>query len=203
MESKLSISRKSACWRNVRQYFMEKSYINEELSLFKRMKSVFLPLFVSLVILFTLVISFNKKIDWKIGFIIVSFYVIVFAIYSYFKTKSYVYAIRIIEKKLIIDGQTFNTKWTDNLDIDNNLYITLKGEAQGKTGSEYVLILKSKNKTYKINSLYNWDYFKLIELFKELKMEKGEKIISDEKFLIDRIEKTALGFSSFEINFGD
>ena len=181
---------------------VEKSYINEELSLFKRMKSTFLPLFACMIILFTIVAAFNGKMNWYVYLILICCYTIAFAILTYFKTKSYIYAVHINEEKLIINGQTFNSKWTDNVEI-NNLKLELKGEAQGRGHSEYVLILKSRDKKYKINSLYNWDYFKLLELFKELKMVKGEKIILDEKFVMDRIEKKALGYSIIDINFGD
>jgi hypothetical protein len=180
----------------------EKSYINEELSLFKRMKSVFLPLFASTIILFTIVAMLNGKVEWFIYFLLISIYTVFFAIVTYFQSKSYIYAVHIKGTIIIIDGQTFNTKWTDNIEICN-LKIEIKGEAQGKGHSEYVIILKSPDKKYKINSLYNWDYFKLIELFKELKISKDEKIIFDENFLIDRIEKKALGYSIIDINFGE
>lgn len=181
---------------------LEKSYINEELSLFKRIKSTFLPLFVSMVILFSIGSAFDGKMNWYIHLILICFHTIAFAILTYFKTKSYIYSVHINGGNLIINGQTFNSKWTDNVEI-NNLKLEIKGEAQGRGHSEYVLILKSRDKKYKINSLYNWDYFKLLELFKELKMLKGEKIILDEKFIMDRIKKKALGYSMIDINFGD
>ena len=51
--------------------------------------------------------------------------------------------------------------------------------------------LKTKEKKYRINRLFNWNNFTLYEIFKTFKTVKKEKIIIDEKSLIDGIEKRA------------
>ena len=58
------------------------------------------------------------------------------------------------------------------------------------------------NKTYDINRLFNWNYTTLLELFHEFKKQKNEKIIWDEKYLLEFMEKKSKGMSSFQIAFG-
>ncbi len=168
----------------------ETTYTTGQISFIKRIKHIFIPLLVSLFILITFLVAFSEKIDLIIFIIFFCFHFLLIALHSLFRSKSYIYEISIRESQVILREQNFNNENEYKYQIED-LKVELKSENRQH---EFVIVLKAKNRKFKINSLYNWNYFKLIELFKNLKQIKQEKIILDEKFVLDKVENKAYGF---------
>lgn len=106
-----------------------------------------------------------------------------------YRSVNYIYEIQIDANEVRILGERYNEKWIEENEIQNlNISINVK---HTKNGNHYYLVIKSSNKTFVINKLFNWNYFILYKLYEEFKAAKSEKIIRDEKFLLSAIEKKA------------
>ena len=139
------------------------------------------------------IILFSIK-DNKFGIIqtiFAVFFLTIIVIITLKESIDYIYEVRIDSKNIKIYGYKLNQKWEKTLDLRKvNIQII---ERRSKTGSivGYLIDLKTKEKKFRINKLFNWNNFRLYELFNTFKSIKEEKIIIDEKSLIDGIEKRA------------
>ena len=123
------------------------------------------------------------------------------ALTAHFTAKTYFYEVEINENSLTLRGDSVDKPLTIELPIsETNIYPKSKGKGRGNV--EYFIRFKHNNKTYDINRLFNWNYSTLLELFHEFKKQKNEKIIWDEKYLLEFMEKKAKGMSSLQIAFG-
>jgi hypothetical protein len=91
-------------------------------------------------------------------------------------------------------GYEFNTKWEEEIDIQKT-EIKIKSKTRGRFNIHYLLRLTCEKEVYDINKLFNWDYFTIVEIYKEFKNIKEEKIILDEKFILDNVLNKAKGLS--------
>ncbi len=125
------------------------------------------------------------------GIIILGFSVIQ-AIISIASAWTFVNEVKFTEDKIIIGGANINTHWYREFDIKNS-QIKIKSEGRGRGKVGYYLTLSSPGQSIDINRTFNWDYTSLLTIFNEFKRLKGEKIIFDEKYFLDIIEKKANG----------
>lgn len=123
------------------------------------------------------------------------------ALTAHLTAKTYFCEVEIKKNSLILRGDSANRPLTIELPIsETNIYPKSKGKGKGNV--EYFIRFKHNNKTYDINRLFNWEYSILLELFHEFKNQKNEKLIWDEKYLLEFMEKKSRGMSSFQIAFG-
>ena len=123
------------------------------------------------------------------------------ALTAHLTAKTYFYEVEINKNSLTLRGDSANRSLTIELPIsETNIYPKSKGKGRGNV--EYFIRFKHNNKTYDINRLLNWNYAILLELFHEFKKQKNEKIIWDEKYLLEFMEKKSRGMTSFQIAFG-
>lgn len=101
---------------------------------------------------------------------------------------------------MIITGYRFNTHWRKEFNIPASS-IQIKSQGKGRGNVEYYFRVSSQNHSIKINYDFNWDYPSLLGMFHEFKRIKGEKIIFDEKYFLDIMEKKAQGLSTSDIAF--
>jgi hypothetical protein len=126
---------------------------------------------------------------------------IVYMIIALFKARTLVNEVRITEDKIIVTGHNFNARWDREIDIKAS-DIKIKSQGRGRGNVEYYLRIVSPDKIVDINKSFNWDYSSLLTIFHEFKRIKEEKIIFDEKYFLDIMEKKANGFSILEIASG-
>ncbi|MWB92889.1 hypothetical protein GON26_00780 [Flavobacterium sp. GA093] len=126
-----------------------------------------------------------------ISILFILFFLFVFLFITYNESKEFVYKIEFENEKINIFGSNFDNDWIEIFEI-KKVNIQIRKHVS-KTGSVigYTIIFKSGKKKITINRLYNWNNFDLHQIFTEFKKIKGEKIIIDEKSLIDGIKKKA------------
>jgi hypothetical protein len=107
------------------------------------------------------------------------------------KSKSNVDLITFEENRIIINGETFNTKWLKTLNIkETSVEIQSNGPSrQGLRAAIFYLKIKNKKDSYIINSFETYSDEGIIEIFNEFKKFKNEKIIVDERLTILRIQE--------------
>jgi len=106
---------------------------------------------------------------------------------------TFVNEVKITDDNMIVTGHTFDTQWDKEINIKtSNIKIKSKGRGRGRV--DYYLQIISDEKTIDINRTFTWDYSSLLTIFNEFKRIKGEKIILDEKYYLDIMEKKANGF---------
>jgi hypothetical protein len=131
------------------------------------------------------------------------FFIIVgllFIIENYINSLNFICEIKINKEKITLIGYEFNREWEKEIDIKKT-EIEIKSKATSRSNIEYLLRLSCEKKVYDINKLYNWDYFTIIELYKEFKNIKEQKIILDEKFILDNVLNKAKGISPLDVLF--
>ena len=149
------------------------------------------------IVVVTLILLSKPKFHW-ITFIIYIIGFVVWAIFLIFSTKRFVSEIEFNHQTISISGYDFNTIWRETYNLED-VNIKIRSVARGKGRYEYVLRFSTPKTNYIINDLFNWNYFELIKIFTEFKNSKNEKIILDEKFMIDNMEKKAHGLSDLDI----
>ena len=126
-----------------------------------------------------------------ISILFILFFLFVSLYITYDESKEFVYKIEFENEKINIFGSNFDNDWIEKFEIKKvNIQIRKR---VSKTGSVigYMIVFKSAKKKITLNKLYNWNNFALHQIFTEFKKLKGEKIIIDEKSLIDGIKKKA------------
>jgi hypothetical protein len=107
------------------------------------------------------------------------------------RSKSNVDLITFEENRIIINGETFNTKWLKSLNIkETSIEIQSSGSSrQGLRAAIFYLKIKNKKDNYIINSFETYSDEGIIQIFNEFKKFKDEKIIVDERLIILRIQE--------------
>lgn len=109
-------------------------------------------------------------------------------LYAHWITKQYFHEVELTDNHVILRGDSQNKPLTIELPIsETDIFIESKGKGRGNV--EYFIRFQHGSKTYDINRLFNWNYSKLLELFHAFKNLKNEKIIWDEKYLLEFMEK--------------
>lgn len=106
------------------------------------------------------------------------FLIICFLIGIYYHTdkiRTIVNEIKFSGDKLQIIGQDFNSKYEDNLDI-NNVMLEIQQEELRKNKTRYCLEIYSDDKYYYLNKFNDWQYSTLAEIVDEYKMKTGKTV---------------------------
>ena len=117
---------------------------------------------------------------------------IVYMIVAVFNARTFVNEVKITDDKMIVTGHTFDTRWDKEINIKTS-DIKIKSKGRGRGNVDYYLQIITGEKTVDINRSFTWDYPSLLTIFHEFKRIKGEKIIFDEKYFLDIMEKKANG----------
>lgn len=170
----------------------------EQIDYIKRLKKEFLAGFL---ILTTIIIyvHFKNSSTVEITAALIGITGLGLSLAAHLTAKTYFYEVEIKDGILTIRGDSMNKPLTIQLPISET---SIFPKSKGKGNVEYFIRFKQSNKTYDINRLFNWNYKVLIELFHSFKEAKNEKIIWDEKYLLEFMDRKSKGISSFEIAFG-
>lgn len=122
-------------------------------------------------LLFSLIVLFSlKNNDFGIIEVILVLYILlVILVTTLMKSIDYIYEVRIDSEKIRIFGEKFNQNWNVNLELRKvNIKII---ERRTKSGSivGYLIELRVKNKKFRINKLFNWNNFTLMNYLQHLK----------------------------------
>jgi hypothetical protein len=170
------------------------------LTFWTRVRKEFLAGFLIMTAIMLYIYFKNKKGLGLIGLMIFGFGVI-YMIISLIKAKTFVNEVKITQDKIVVTGYDFDSRWDSEIDIKTS-DIKIKSKGRGRGNVDYYFTIASGNKTVDINRSFNWDYPALLTIFREFKRIKGEKIIFDEKYYLDIMEKKANGFSAWDIASG-
>ena len=143
---------------------------------------------------------FKNGNDFKFSGLILVFGLI-YVIVASFRARTFDNEVKITEDKIVVTVYSFNSPVDKEFDIKTS-DIKIKSKGQGRGNVEYYLRVSSSDKAVDINRSFNWDYSSLLTIFNEFKRIKGEKIIFDEKYFLDIMEKKANGFSTLDIASG-
>lgn len=142
------------------------------------------------VILYT---YFKEGNDFRISGLMILGFGVVYMIVALYKARTFVNEVKITEDKIIVTGYNFDSRWEKEIDIKTS-DIGIKSEGRGRGNVEYYLRINSSGRTVDINRSFNWDYSSILIIFHEFKLVKQEKIILDEKYFLNIMEKKADGF---------
>jgi hypothetical protein len=170
------------------------------LTFWTRVRKEFLAAFLVITLIF-LYTYFKGKSDFGlIGLMILGFGA-VYMIVALFKARTFVNEVKIVDDKIIVSGHDFDRRWDREINVKNS-GIKIKSKGRGRGNVEYYLTIISSGNKIDINRSFTWDYFSLLTIFREFKRIKGEKIIFDEQYFLDIMEKKANGFSTWDIASG-
>ncbi|MDX6181531.1 hypothetical protein SGQ44_06680 [Flavobacterium sp. Fl-77] len=163
----------------------ESEYKNFNQRLFSLKNLLFL---VNLIVISSVIIIFNLSIFYII--IIELFLLTIFVFIIINRSKSNIDIISFKENNIILNGETFNTKWEKIINIkETQIEIQSIGSKQGLRGAIFYLILKNKKDNYIINSFETYSDEGIMQIFNEFKKFKDEKIIIDERLVLLRIQE--------------
>ena len=121
--------------------------------------------------------SFSGNLaNYRTHFLI--FLIICFLIGIYYHTdkiRTIVNEIRFSGDNLQIIGQDFNSKYEDNLDI-NDIMLEIQEEELRKNKTRYCLEIYSDDKYYYLNKFNDWQYSTLAEIVDEYKIKTGKTV---------------------------
>jgi len=122
---------------------------------------------------------------------IVEFVLSVFFIgFIIYESKTNIHIITFEENNIILEGETFNKKWKKSINIkETQIFLKSIGSRTGICGVIFYITLKNSKKSYTINSFQTFSEEKILEIFNEFKKLKEEKIIIDEKIILNRIQE--------------
>ena len=168
------------------------------LTFWTRVRKEFLVgfLIVTAIVLYT---YFKEKNDFGIFRLMILGFGVVYMLVALFKARTFVNEVKIAKDKIIVTGHNFDSRWDKEIDIKTS-DIKIKSEGHGRGNVEYYLRIISSDKTVDINLSFTCDYSCLFKIFHEFKRIKGEKIVFDERYFLDIMEKKANGFSRLDID---
>jgi hypothetical protein len=164
----------------------ETEYKSFQQRLFNLKTFVFLALFI-----FYTYLIFNFKLLIPLYSIIIELLLSVFFItYIIYKSKTNIHIITFDEKKILLEGETFNKKWKKSINIlETEIILKSIGSRTGICGVIFYINFKNLKNTYTLNSFETYSDEKILEIFNEFKRLKEEKIIIDEKIILNRIQE--------------
>lgn len=170
----------------------EEIFDTEKLTFSERIKKDLGIKIIVFLFLIILPLSLQQKTNNALIVVLSFLYVLsLMIIITLVPAKKYIYQIRITSSEIKFYGKNFNKEWLEKFELKNTNIQIIEHKSKAGTIVGYKIIFKSANKKITVNKLYNWNNFNLYKLFTEFKNAKGEKIILDEKFLLDGIKKRA------------
>ncbi|WP_422356134.1 hypothetical protein [Roseivirga pacifica] len=170
----------------------------ENLTFQERFFKRFLSTSVIIIFLITISYLFSPSSNSSILVLILTGSLISLAITLFISTRTYIYEVHIESNNLVLKGDKTNQSFEVHLPISETIIeIKSKGRGRGKVG--YYLDFRYQKEDYQINRLFNWHYSRVLEVFYAFKKAKDEKIIFDEKYYLEIMEKKAQGKSDFLI----
>ncbi|AYB29329.1 hypothetical protein [Chryseolinea soli] len=113
---------------------------------------------------------------------------LVIGFFAVVRARTFIYEVRFLDGNLLVAGSHYNTRWEKQFDIRTTV-VQIKSQGRGPGRVNYFLRMVSGGKKVDINRSLNWDYTALLTIFNEFKRNKGEKIIFDEKYYLEIMEK--------------
>ncbi|MFM9989666.1 hypothetical protein [Flavobacterium sp.] len=156
-----------------------------------------LPLIIILVwiiLLFVERILRNNGIKLR-GILILLLVFIVSTVIAIAQSKNYVTSVNIENGNIRFIGYNYDNKYSKELDL-NEVKVSIR--FQGKRNVDYFLEFKAGRKKFLINELKNWNYNDVADLFRSFKTAKNEKVIFDDEYWLDVMEKKAKGMTSYQ-----
>lgn len=101
-----------------------------------------------------------------------------------------IYKIEFIDKSIVISGDWMNKPFSKRIGL-NNSDMEIRAGSRGPGQVYYFLRLSSETDVFDINKIENWDYYVLEDIFKTYKSIKSERIIWDDKFMLEDMMKKA------------
>lgn len=162
-------------------------YKVEKLGYFERLKKQTLyPFLILLPIIFIIYIDQRLTVEAEFSIVAVTLFFLI--LISHLKAKSCFHEVTIDNDRLILQGDNLNKLLIVELPVSETT-IQIKSKGGGAGSIDYYLCFTYQGQKHQINRLFNWNYADLIDLIYDFKREKGEKIIWDEKYLIEHMEK--------------
>jgi hypothetical protein len=148
-----------------------------------------LAFLIEFIIYSSLIIFFNLSKIYTVTIGLFLFAICGFIIIN--RSKNNVDLITFEENRIILSGETFNTKWLKSLNIkETSIEIQSSGSSRvGLSGANFYLKVKNKEDNYIINSFETYSDEGIIQIFNEFKKFKEEKIIVDERLVLLRIQE--------------
>ena len=113
-----------------------------------------------------------------------------FSAFYIYRSKNNIHKISIDKNIVILNGETFNKKWETIVEIAKiRIVLSTRASRQGICGCEFYIKLKNDNMNYCLSSFNSFSDEELISIFNEFKISKGEKIIINEKLILNRIQE--------------
>ena len=166
-----------------------KSFQGKKFSLIQRLLYVRnLIYIISLFFYSYLILIFKPVNDYK--FLLIFLLSIFLLLKFYLKTRLIINKITFENNNILFEGDKFNTTWKKSIEITNSeIFIISEGSKTGICGAKFHLKFKNKKDNYILNYYQNFSNHELVKIFKEFKSIKEEKIIIDEKLLLNRIQE--------------
>jgi hypothetical protein len=163
----------------------------EKINYQSRLKKEFL---IGFLILAVLILSthFRNPVSIVITFSGVLLAAIGFGVTAHFKARRYFYEVELTDKTIILKGDLMNRHFAIELPIAET-NILVKTKSKGRGNAVFFIRFKLHSGNFDINRLDNWNYTTLLKLFYAFKEAKQEKIIWDEKYHLEHMEKRAEG----------
>lgn len=170
---------------------MHKIYQEEPISLTLRFKKNALKLIPAIVLapIFILLITRNKASQKYLYVIGATFtYLLFLYLRLWLKVGTYYHEVEIEAEYITFRGQEKNKAISSKFNI-NQVNILLHPESSKNGVYNVYLEFRAGKNSFKFNQFKNWDYGQLHSLFIDFKKAKSEKIIWDEKYILQELEK--------------
>ena len=179
--------------RNLIKHEIMKTFEAEYKNFFQRFFNIKNAIYIEFFIIISSLLFILDLEKSHILIIIIYFFIITISLII-FRCKSDIQIITFEEKNIILQGETFNTKWKKSMKInETKIYLKSFGSKSGICGATFQIQLKNSNEFFNINMYQTISENKLIDIFNQFKEFKSEKIIIDEKLIIisikEKIEK--------------
>lgn len=170
---------------------MHKIYQEEKIPLNKRIKRI-LPRKLGGITIFILfiILASNYYLLYNKTLLIIGTVLIISGLMflqNWIKIGTYYHEVDFDDNYIIFRGQKFNHSVNSKFNIKQvNIYLRPENSKNGLYNI-YLEFEAGKNK-FRFNQLRNWDYEHLYALFIDFKEAKGEKIILDENYLLEKLK---------------
>ena len=167
-----------------------KTFETEYKSFYQRLFTLKTFTILTLFIFYSYLVFKFKPLTTLYTTILELFILVIFTTYIIYESKTNIHIITFDEEKIILEGETFNKKWEKTINIKET-QIILKNIASrnGICGVVFYIKLHHSKIFYTLNKFETYSDDKIIEIFNEFKRLKEEKIIIDEKIILNRIQE--------------
>lgn len=158
-----------------------------------------LPVAVCSLVLISIVFfkSFQKDSEPKLHLIIILVILSVLGFLPvFFKSMNIVTEVIIDDDNISFHGYKFKQKWLKQFEI-NQVNVSIRSTGK-RTNKDYYLKFKTSDGNYIVNGIQSWNYGTVVSLYRTFKSLKGEKIIFDDEYWLDVMEKKGKGMTTYE-----